>query len=85
MVDKRFVDEVDILADLDHRPNLLKLTPTEFESLIQNLFAKMGLDKTAFEFANGKPLELIDGANLLYLLAEHADLKARIDASELDI
>lgn len=151
MVDKRFVDEVDILADLDHRPNLLKLTPTEFETLIQNLFTKMGLDTkqtrpsrdggvdcvafdprpifggkvviqakryrntvdvsavrdlfgtlqnegaskgilvttsgygpTAFEFANGKPIELIDGANLLYLLAEHADLKARIDANELD-
>jgi restriction system protein len=44
MVDKRFIDEVDVLADLDQRPNLLKLTPTEFESLIQNLFTKMGLD-----------------------------------------
>jgi restriction system protein len=42
MVDKRFIDEVDVLADLDQRPNLLKLTPGEFESLIQNLFAKMG-------------------------------------------
>ncbi|BCL15908.1 restriction endonuclease [Micromonospora sagamiensis] len=151
MVDKRFVDEVDVLADLDHRPNLLKLSPTEFESLIQNLFAKMGLDTkqtrpsrdggvdcvaydprpifggkvviqakryrntvdvsavrdlfgtlqnegaskgilvttsgygpASYEFASGKPLELIDGSNLLYLLAEHADVKARIDASELD-
>lgn len=151
MVDKRFVDEVDVLADLDQRPNLLKLTPTEFESLIQNLFAKMGLDTkqtrpsrdggvdcvaydprpifggkvviqakryrntvdvssvrdlfgtlqnegaskgilvttsgygpASYEFASGKPLELIDGSNLLYLLAEHADVKARIDPSELD-
>lgn len=151
MVDKRFVDEVDVLADLDHRPNLLKLTPTEFESLIQNLFSKMGLDtkqtrasrdggvdcvafdprpifggkvviqakryrntvdvsavrdlygtmqnegaskgilvttsgygSASFEFANGKPLELIDGSNLLYLLAENAGVKARIDASEVD-
>ncbi|MEW2381455.1 restriction endonuclease [Micromonospora sp. NPDC047707] len=151
MVDKRFVDEVDVLADLDQRPNLLRLTPTEFESLIQNLFAKMGLDSkqtrpsrdggvdcvafdrrpifggkvviqakryrntvdvssvrdlygtvqnegaskgilvttsgygaASYEFASGKPLELIDGANLLYLLAEYAEVKARIDASELD-
>jgi restriction system protein len=151
MVDKRFVDEVDVLADLDHRPNLLKLTPTEFESLIQNLFTKMGLDtkqtrpsrdggvdcvafdqrpifggkvviqakryrntvdvssvrdlygtvqnegaskgilvttsgygQASYEFAAGKPLELIDGSNLLYLLAEHAQVKARIDPTELD-
>jgi len=151
MVDKRFVDEVDVLADLDQRPNLLKLTPNEFESLIQNLFAKMGLDTkqtrpsrdggvdcvafdprpifggkvviqakryrntvdvsavrdlfgtlqnegaskgilvttsgygpAAFEFASGKPMELIDGSNLLYLLAEHAQIEARIDPSELD-
>lgn len=151
MVDKRFIDEVDVLADLDERPNLLKLTPTEFEGLIQNLFTKMGLDTkptrasrdggvdcvafdqrpifggkvviqakryrntvdvsavrdlfgtlqnegaskgilvttsgygpASYEFASGKPLELIDGSNLLYLLAEHAQLKARIDPSELD-
>ena len=44
MVNKRFVDEVDVLADLDQRPNLLKLSPTEFESLIPNLFARMGLE-----------------------------------------
>ncbi|NMO53446.1 restriction endonuclease [Actinoplanes sp. TBRC 11911] len=151
MVDKRFIDEVDVLADLDERPNLLRLTPSDFESLIQNLFTKMGLDTkqtrasrdggvdcvafdqrpifggkvviqakryrhtvdvsavrdlygtlqnegaskgilvttsgygpTSYEFASGKPLELIDGANLLYLLAEHAQLKARIDPTELD-
>ncbi|MFF5177653.1 restriction endonuclease [Micromonospora sp. NPDC000316] len=151
MVDKRFIDEVDVLADLDQRPNLLRLTPGEFESLIQNLFAKMGLDTkqtrasrdggvdcvafdprpifggkvviqakryrntvdvsavrdlygtlqnegaskgilvttsgygpASYEFASGKPLELIDGSNLLYLLAEHGDVKARIDPSDLD-
>jgi hypothetical protein len=44
MVDKRFIDEVDVLSDLDDRPNLLRLNPYEFESLFQNLFAKMGLD-----------------------------------------
>nr|MDT0657508.1 restriction endonuclease [Micromonospora sp. DSM 115978] len=149
MVDKRFVDEVDVLADLDQRPNLLRLSAAEFESLIQNLFAKMGLDTrhvstpeeggvdcvafdprpifggkvviharrnrgtvdvsavrdlfgtlhdenaskgilvttggygpSSFEFASGKPLELIDGSNLLNLLAEHAGVRARIDPAE---
>lgn len=151
MVDQRFIDEVDVLADLDDRPNLLRLNPYEFESLIQNLFAKMGLDTkqtrasrdggvdcvaydprpifggkviiqakryrntvdvsavrdlfgtlqnegaskgilvttsgygpASYQFASGKPLELLDGSNLLHLLAEHAGLKARIHPSELD-
>jgi restriction system protein len=42
MVDKRFIEETD--DGLDARPNLLDVTPTEFEGLIQNLFTKMGLD-----------------------------------------
>jgi restriction system protein len=145
MVDKRFVEETDVLSDLDQRPNLLDMTPSEFEALIQNLFAKMGLDTkqtrasrdggvdcvafdprpifggkvvvqakryrntvdvsavrdlygtmqnegaskgilvatsgygpTSYQFASGKPLELIDGSNLLYLLAQHAGIEARI-------
>jgi restriction system protein len=149
MVDDRFVDESDVLSELDQRPNLLALTPSEFESLITNLFEKMGLDtrqtrpsrdggvdcvawdsrpvmggkvviqakryaetvgvsavrdlfgtvhnegaskgilvttsgfgKASFDFAEGKPLELLDGTNLLYLLREHAAVEARIDAPE---
>ena len=145
MVDKRFIEETDVLGGLDQRPNLMELTPSEFEVLITNLFTKMGLeakltqasrdggvDCVAFdprpifggkvviqakrykgtvgvsavrdlygtvhnegaskgilvttsgygsashEFANGKPLELIDGAGLLYLLAEHAGVEAKI-------
>lgn len=145
MVDDRFTDESDILSELDDRPNLMDLTPSEFESLITNLFEKMGLEtrqtrpsrdggvdtvawdmrpvmggkvviqakrykntvgvaavrdlfgtvhnegagkgilvctsgygKASFDFADGKPLELIDGNNLLFLLKEHADIDARI-------
>lgn len=37
-----------------------------------------GLGKAAFEFAKGKPLELLVGGNLLHLLAEHAAIEARI-------
>jgi restriction system protein len=145
MVDPRFIEETDVISGLDQRPNLMELTPGEFESLISNLFQKMGLEtrltqasrdggvdcvaydprpifggkvviqakrykdtvgvsavrdlygtmqnegatkgilvttsgygKAAFEFAEGKPLELLSGSNLLHLLAEHAGIEARI-------
>ena len=145
MVDPRFVAESDALSELDQRPNLMELSPTEFEALIQNLFTKMGLEarqtrpsrdggvdcvawdprpifggkvviqakrykntvgvsavrdlfgtlqnegaskgilvttsgygQASFEFAQNKPIELIDGANLLYLLNEHAGIEAKI-------
>ena len=146
MVDRRFVEESDVLSGLDQRPNLMALTPGEFESLITNLFEKMGLEtrqtqasrdggvdcvaydprpifggkvviqakrykntvgvsavrdlfgtlqnegaskgilittsgfgKASFEFADGKPIELLSGSNLLYLLAEHANIEAKIE------
>lgn len=146
MVDPRFIAETDTLGGLDDRPNLMELTPQQFESLIQNLFDKIGLDtrqtrpsrdggvdcvayntdpilggkvviqakrykhtvgvsavrdlygtlqnegaskgilvttsqygKASYDFAQGKPIELFDGANLLYLLETHAGIKARIE------
>ncbi len=146
MADPRFVKETDVLSGLDSRPNLMELTPSEFESLITNLFEQMGLEtrltqpsrdggvdcvaydlrpifggkvviqakryrdtvgvaavrdlfgtvvnegagkgilvttsgfgQASHDFANGKPLELIDGANLLYLLHEHAGVEAKIE------
>ena len=149
MTDPRFIKEDDVLSTLDQRPNLMDLTPGEFESLITNLFQKMGLEtrqtqasrdggvdcvafdprpifggkvviqakrykntvgvsavrdlygtmqnegaskgilvttsgygKAAFEFANGKPMELLAGSNLLYLLKEHANIDAKIVAPE---
>lgn len=149
MVDPRFVEETDVLSTLDQRPNLMELKPTEFESLITNLFTAMGLEarqtqasrdggvdcvafdprpifggkvviqakrykntvgvsavrdlfgtlqnegaskgilvttsgygKAAFEFAEGKPIELIGGSQLLYLLKEHADIEAKIVVPE---
>lgn len=147
MVDPRFIEETDVLSTLDQRPNLMELSPSEFEALIANLFKEMGLEtrltqasrdggvdcvaydprpilggkvviqakrykntvgvsavrdlygtlqnegaskgilvttsgfgKAAFEFANGKPMELISGNNLLYLLETHANVKAKIVA-----
>ncbi|MFZ0871972.1 MAG: restriction endonuclease [Rhodanobacter sp.] len=42
------------------------------------LVTTSGYGKAAFDFAAGKPLELLDGANLLALLLDHAGLDARI-------
>lgn len=145
MIDKRFVPGADIISELESRPNLMELTPREFEDLIGNLFSKMGLEtkqtqlsqdggvdvvafdkrpilggkvviqakryrhtvgvsavrdlygtmmnegankgilvttsgygSAAFNFVKDKPIELIDGGGLLYLLEHHADTRARI-------
>ncbi len=43
------------------------------------LVTTSGYGKAAFDFAGGKPLELLDGSNLLYLLAEHAQIEAKIE------
>lgn len=43
------------------------------------LVTTSGYGKAAFDFAEGKPLELLSGSHLLYLLAEHAGIEARID------
>lgn len=149
MVDPRFVKEASILTELDSRPNLMELTPSEFESLVTNLFENMGLETrltqasrdggvdcvawdtrpifggkviiqakrykntvgpsavrdlfgamhnegatkgilittsgygpSSYEFADNKPLELLDGANLLYLLKEHANVDAKIEVPD---
>jgi restriction system protein len=145
MVDRRFVEYGDALAGLESRPNLLEMTPTDFEVLVSNLFTRMGLDTKltrahrdggvdavafdtrpivggkvviqakryrdtvgvsavrdlygtmqhegankgvlvatsgygpdAFQFAKDKPIELVDGSGLLYLLREHTGVEARI-------
>lgn len=145
MVDPRFVDTTRVMSGMDNRTNLMELTPSGFEGLIAELFARMGLEtrqtqasrdggvdcvafdprpvfggkvviqakryrntvgvsavrdlfgtmqnegatkgilvttsgygQAAFDFAKGKPLELLDGGNLLFLLNEHAGIDARI-------
>jgi restriction system protein len=145
MVDKRFIEGSDVISELDARPNLMDLTPFEFENLVGNLFSKMGLEtkqtqssrdggvdvvafdtrpilggkvviqakryrhtvgvsavrdlygtmmnegankgilvstsgygSDAFNFVKDKPIELIDGGSLLYLLENHGGVSARI-------
>jgi len=145
MVDKRFIEQGNLLNELESRPNLLDLTPGDFEVLVSNLFSSMGLDTKltrasrdggvdaiafdtrpilggkvviqakryrdtvgvsavrdlygtmmnegaskgilvctsgygvdAYKFSQDKPIELIDGGGLLYLLREHAGVEAKI-------
>jgi restriction system protein len=44
MVDKRFVEDSDILSDIETRPNLMDLNPWEFENFINNLFSVIGFE-----------------------------------------
>jgi len=46
------------------------------------LVTTSGYGAASFDFAQNKPIELIDGANLLYLLEEHTGVIARIEAPE---
>jgi restriction system protein len=46
------------------------------------LVTTSGYGKASFQFAEGKPLELLSGTHLLYLLAEHAGIEARIEPPE---
>src|SRR5205823_12597347 len=43
------------------------------------LVTTSGYGKAAFDFVSGKPLELLSGEHLLYLLKEHAGLDAKIE------
>jgi restriction system protein len=40
----RFTDDMDVVADLDSRKNLLNLSPIEFEHLVRQLFVAMGAE-----------------------------------------
>jgi len=44
MVDKRFVEQSDLLSELESRSNLMDLTPAAFETLVSNLFQQLGLE-----------------------------------------
>ena len=39
----KFVDEMDVIAGMDSRPDLLQLKPVEFEHLIRQLFEAIGM------------------------------------------
>jgi len=43
------------------------------------LVTTSGYGKASYDFAAGKPIELFDGTNLMYLLQTHAGINARIE------
>ena len=49
MADPRIVEPIDVISGMDKRPNLLELTPKDFEAFIQNLFTKMGFDTQLYK------------------------------------
>lgn len=49
MADPRIIDPVDVISQIDKRPNLLELTPKEFEHFVHNLFDRMGFDTKIFK------------------------------------
>lgn len=59
MADPRIVDPIDILSGIDQRPNLLELTPTEFEAFVHNLFAKMGFETKLFSSSAGGGVDCV--------------------------
>jgi restriction system protein len=59
MADPRIVDPIDIMSGLDPRPNLMDLSPTDFESFIQNLFTRMGFDTKLFRASGDGGIDCI--------------------------
>lgn len=59
MADPRIIDPVDVISELDKRPNLLDLTPSEFEAFIQNLFARMGYDTKLFRATGDRGVDCV--------------------------
>jgi restriction system protein len=49
MADPRVIEPIDVISGIDKRPNLLELTPKDFEAFIQNLFTKMGFDTKLYK------------------------------------
>ncbi|WP_263247282.1 restriction endonuclease [Saccharopolyspora rosea] len=59
MADPRIVDPIDVISDIDKRPNLLELSSKEFESFVQNLFARMGFDTKQFKASGDGGIDCI--------------------------
>lgn len=59
MADPRLVDPIDVLSKLDRRPNLMDLTPKDFEHFIQNLFDRLGFDTKQFQASGDGGIDCI--------------------------
>jgi restriction system protein len=59
MADPRIVDPQDVISGMDRRPNLMDLTPKEFESFVQNLFDRLGFDTKLFQASGDGGIDCI--------------------------
>ncbi|MEU4191181.1 restriction endonuclease [Kribbella sp. NPDC026611] len=48
LTDPRTIEAVDVISEIDARPNLLELSPESFEHLVHNLLTRMGLETRLF-------------------------------------
>jgi restriction system protein len=59
MADPRIVDAPDIISELDRRPNLMDLTPKQFEEFVTNLFDRLGFDTKLFRASGDGGIDCI--------------------------
>ncbi|MFI7062235.1 restriction endonuclease [Kribbella sp. NPDC050124] len=59
LADPRAIEPVDVISELDSRPNLLELSPDAFEHLVQNLLTRMGLDTRLFRRGNDGGIDCV--------------------------
>ena len=59
LADPRTIEPVDVLSEIDSRPNLLELTPDEFEHLVHNLLTRMGLETRLFRRGNDGGIDCV--------------------------
>jgi restriction system protein len=59
LADPRTIEPIDVLSEIDRRPNLLDLTPAEFEHLVHNLLTRMGLQTQLFRAGNDGGIDCV--------------------------
>jgi restriction system protein len=59
LADPRTIESVDVISEIDTRPNLLELTPDEFEHLVHNLLTRMGLETRLFRSGNDGGIDCV--------------------------
>jgi restriction system protein len=59
LADPRTIEPIDVLSEIDRRPNLLDLKPQEFEHLVHNLLARMGLETQVFRPSNDGGIDCV--------------------------
>jgi restriction system protein len=59
LADPRTIEPIDVISEIDSRPNLLELTPESFEHLVQNLLTRMGLETRLFRRGNDGGIDCV--------------------------